>query len=214
MIATKNGDETTENCPCAICFIPGTIKKFKQNNSIGREVIIVPFGFIYRCNNCQLSIRVSGLWEFSRTKSGARLKYGHPFAVSKRAARAGVKGLYFEGYCPTCRSVHNAVIVEFSEPQPGSLGACLAYENPDIKHQEFDGTCDTCCTKLIDNLKMNFAPNATLDTFRRKLGLCLEYRGEVVKAICSRYLQKFIKTKIVCMATCRMTAAINYNAKF
>jgi len=119
----------------------------------------MPFGYVWKCNHCDNTIRTSELWEFFRDSSGTLKKYGHPGTHSKRAAEAGVKGFYFEGYCPTCRSVHNAVIVEFSEPQPGSLGACLAFENPDIKHQEFDPVCDTCGEKLIDNLENEPCPN-------------------------------------------------------
>ena len=125
----------------------------------------MPFGFIFKCDSCLAEIRVSGLWEYYVDKKGFRQRYGHPGPNSNQAKKAGVKGFTFDGYCPTCREVRDAIVIEFVEPQSGSLGACLAFKNSDVQHQEFDAICDKCGTKLIDDLENELCPKCSAGHF-------------------------------------------------
>ena len=125
----------------------------------------MPFGFVFKCDNCRAEILVSGLWEYYVDKHGCRQRYGHPGPNSNQAKKAGVKGFTFQGYCPTCREVHEAIVIEFVEPQSGSLGACLAYSNSDVQHKEFAPGCDKCGTTLPDALEGEPCPKCNAGHF-------------------------------------------------
>lgn len=54
-------------------------------------VLIMPFGYDWKCNHCGNQIRTGGLWEFYRDELGLRHPYGHPVPVSKEAIKSGVQ---------------------------------------------------------------------------------------------------------------------------
>ena len=119
----------------------------------------MPFGTVWKCNHCNYSIRTSALWEFYIDEFGLRQKYGHPGPNSEQAKNAGVMGFTAEWYCPVCRSIHDVVVIEFNQPQNGSLGALMAYyDKPDVQHTEYNPVCDKCGIKLRDDLEGELCP--------------------------------------------------------
>jgi hypothetical protein len=125
----------------------------------------MPFGYDWKCNHCDNTIRTSALWEFYRDSSGSLVKYGHPGTHSKRAAKAGIKGFYAEFYCPKCREVRIAPVIEFAKSYHGALDAlCAAEYDPTVK--KYDVVCEVCHTELIDYLdESNICPKCNIGHF-------------------------------------------------
>jgi rubrerythrin len=134
------------------------------NNSI-KEVDIVPFGFIWKCDKCGYSIRTAGLFEFYIDEFGLRQRYGH-LSRSAKAKQAGVMGFSVEWYCPTCRSVRDVVVMEFNDSQKGPLPALMAYyDRPETEHEEFEAVCDKCGSKLTDEIESEICPKCNKGRF-------------------------------------------------
>jgi hypothetical protein len=112
----------------------------------------MPFGYDWTCDNCNYTIRTSGLWEFYRDRLGLRHRYGHPTPKSDEAKRAGVKGFTGVLYCTKCRQLREIVVYEFDQPQNGSMGACMSFSNPKIPHKEYKTVCDICGNHLKDRI--------------------------------------------------------------
>ena len=125
----------------------------------------MPFGNIWTCTQCGYSIRTSGVWEYYIDKHGRPQRYGHPYPNSRAAKKSGVKGFTQEGYCPSCRDVRDVIVAKFASPLNGSLEALLAFDNPDIKHQEFPPICDKCNIPLKDNLEGDSCPKCNIGHF-------------------------------------------------
>jgi hypothetical protein len=125
----------------------------------------MPFGTVWKCNQCGFVIRTSGLWEYFIDEFGLRQKYGHPLPISKAAINAGVRGFSVQWYCSRCRSVRDISVLEFDKPQPGSLGALGAYSFTDTPLQEFEAVCDKCSEKLIDDLENEVCPRCNAGHF-------------------------------------------------
>jgi len=113
----------------------------------------MPFGYDWTCDNCNYTIRTSGLWEFYRDKNGIRHRYGHPGPKSTEAKQAGVKGFTGVWYCTKCRQLREIVVFEFDQPQNGSLIASYAYSISKIPHKEFKAVCDLCGNHFKDCIK-------------------------------------------------------------
>ena len=118
----------------------------------------MPFGTVWKCNNCGYQLRTSALWEFYIDEFGLRQKYGHPGPNSEHAKNAGVMGFTAQWFCPVCRSIRDVVVIEFNRAQPGSLGALGAYSFTNTPRQEFEAVCDKCGTKLIEDLEGELCP--------------------------------------------------------
>jgi rubrerythrin len=127
---------------------------------------IMPFGNFWTCDNCGYFVRTSGVWEYYIDKHGNRQRYGHPTPNSRAAKKAGVKGFTQEGYCPSCREEKDVIVAKFASPLNGSLEAYLAFDNPDIKHQEFPPVCDKCNTPLKDDLLNLPCPKCGIGKFK------------------------------------------------
>jgi ribosomal protein L44E len=125
----------------------------------------MPFGFIWKCDKCEYSIRTAGLFEFYIDEFGLRQRYGH-LSRSAEAQKAGVMGFSVEWYCPTCRSVRDVGVIEFNDSQKGPLPALLAYYNrPETQHEEFEAVCDKCGEKLTDEIAGELCPKCNIGRF-------------------------------------------------
>jgi hypothetical protein len=126
----------------------------------------MPFGYDWKCNHCNYSIRTSALWEFYIDEFGLRQKYGHPGPNSEQAKNAGVMGFSAEWYCPTCRSVRDVVVIEFNDSQKGPLPALMAYyDRPETEHEEFEVICDKCGGVLRDDIEGELCPKCNVGHF-------------------------------------------------
>ena len=113
----------------------------------------MPFGYDWTCDNCNYTIRTAGLFEFYRDELGLRHRYGHPFPTTDESKRSSVKGFTAVWYCTKCQQLREVVVVEFVRSQGGSLGACLAYDDPEVERTEFPAVCDVCNAPLKDDIE-------------------------------------------------------------
>ena len=74
-------------------------------------------GIEWKCTTCAYKLRTSGIKPFYRDKENKLRLYGDPLPVSEEAERTGIKGFWVEWYCPNCKSVHEAVLLEYDEPR-------------------------------------------------------------------------------------------------
>ena len=126
----------------------------------------MPTGFIYKCTNCGYAVTLSGIWEFYIDEFGLRKRYGH-LARSVEVQKAGVMGFSVEWYCPTCRSVRDVSVLEFSDSQKGPLPALMAYyERPETEHEEFEPICDKCSGELTDEIEGELCPRCNVGHFK------------------------------------------------
>ena len=120
-----------------------------DNNNVKQEVIIVPFGIIWTCNQCGYSVRTAGYFKFYIDKNGSRKGFAHPIP-SKSEKNYVASGYSREGYCPQCQQIRDVVVAEF-EPR-----------------KEFEATCDICGEKLLDNLENLTCPQCGKGVFREE----------------------------------------------
>ncbi|MDD2252226.1 MAG: hypothetical protein PHQ10_04600 [Dehalococcoidales bacterium] len=99
----------------------------------------------YECDVCRHRVSINGPHEFYRDSAGNRKHYGHPVPVSVEAKNAGIKGFYFNFYCPVCDATKEAVIAEFKKP----LDDIKCWKA--LKKHFIEPFCDDCGGKLYDS---------------------------------------------------------------
>jgi hypothetical protein len=107
----------------------------------------MPYVYLFECDRCAHDVEVTVCKEFRTEPGGRRVDYEYPDPELYEWPPRRVSGLWSRLWCPGCRALRTAVVVELESPAEHPVQAFLAAEAKGITGDE-SPPCPECGTPL------------------------------------------------------------------